>query len=90
MCASLFELFNRQVTWEGTVFSLLVPGVGPLGRTERLEGLEENLAWGEFLTLDGNTLVVVDVGLETVLGLVLLWESGVETWGLQGVFRHVA
>lgn len=58
--------------------SLVVPLLNPVNRTQRSEGLPENLTWLEVLTLDGHTLVVVDVTLSTVLGLVNVRESWVE------------
>jgi hypothetical protein len=44
--------------------------------------LPEDLTWRKVLTLDSDTLVVVEVGLEAVLGLVHLWESSIETRSL--------
>lgn len=58
--------------------SLVVPSLDPVNRAQRGEGLPEDLTWLEVLTLDSDTLVVVDVVLSAVLGLVDVRESWVE------------
>lgn len=58
--------------------SLVVPSLDPVNRAQRSEGLPEDLTWLEVLTLDSDTLVVVDVVLSAVLGLVDVRESWVE------------
>lgn len=69
-------LFNLDRKLTG--LSLVVPLLDPVNRTQRSEGLPEDLAWLKVLTFDGHTLVVVDVVLSTVLCLVGVWESWVE------------
>lgn len=58
--------------------SLVIPFSNPIGRTQRGEGLPENLAGFKILTFNSNTFVVVHVILGTVLRLVGEWKSWVE------------
>lgn len=63
--------------------SLVVPLLNPVDGAQRGEGLEKDLARLEVLTLNVDTLVVVNVRLSTVLGLVLVRETGVELGGFE-------
>lgn len=72
-----------QLDWELTSFSLVIPFFNPVQRTQGCEGLEENLTWLKLFTLGVDTLVVINVGLGTVLTLVLGRETRVELWGLE-------
>lgn len=68
--------------------SLFIPLFNPVNRTQSRISLEEDLAWSKVLTFGVDTFVVVNVGLVTVLGLVLVWETGVKTNGVQWRVRH--
>ena len=59
-------------------FSLVVPLLDPVDRTQRGEGFPEDLAWLKVFAFNCDTFVVVDVTLGTVLGLVCVRESWVE------------
>lgn len=89
-----YKLYGREenlwlnVTGKVTITSLFIPLFNPVNRTQSRISLEEDLAWSKVLTFGVDTFVVVNVGLVTVLGLVLVWETGVKTNGVQWRVRH--
>lgn len=80
---TLMCLFLLNFDWELSSLSLVVPLVNPVNRAQGSESLPEDLTWLEVFTFHGNTLVVVDVVLRTVLSLVGVRESWVELRSLE-------
>lgn len=77
------QLLQLNLHRELTGLSLVVPFLHPVKRAERRECLPENLAWLIVLTLDGDTVVVVNIVLGAALALVGVRESGVELRGVE-------
>lgn len=76
-------LLQLNLNWELASVSLIIPLLNPVNRTQRSKGLPEDLTWLKVFTLDGYTLVVIDVILSTVLGLVDVRESWVKLGSLE-------
>lgn len=68
---------------ESAGLDLLIPFADPFVRAKGSESLLELLARSKLLTLGVDTLVVVNKVLPTVLGLVLVRESGVKASSLE-------
>lgn len=78
-------LSDLDVHLDGKLASipLVIPLFDPVNGAQRSERLEEDLARFKVFALDVDTLVVVDVRLEAVLGLVLVREPGVKLGGFE-------